>query len=93
MKRQFANILLALALLEALGMSIFWAAKGANTGWTKTQIEVVTIDEVTGLEARNWEDRFVPGIELLGAGWLSGIALAGVALFIRKTTDSTPHKD
>jgi len=83
-RRQIATFLLVLAILEALAAGAYWAATGANTGWTRNRVEVVTVDEITGLEARNWEDRFVPGIELLGVSLLGAAALVAVSLFIRK---------
>jgi len=86
-RRSLATLLLVVALAEGLGMTAFWALKGAHIGWTRTQVEVVTLDEVTGIEARVWEDRFVPGLELLGGSLLGAAAMAVVALMIRKTTN------
>lgn len=79
-----ASMLLGLTLFDALASLIFWTAKGANTGWTKTQVEVVKVDEVTGIEGRSWEKRFVPGFELLGTCWLGAGAMATIAILIRK---------
>jgi hypothetical protein len=85
MKRnQIATLLLVLALIDAAGALTFWLLKGANRGWTRTQVEVVSVDEVTGLEGRKWERRFVPGVDLLAASLLGAAATAVVALIIRK---------
>ena len=80
--RKTLRILAVVALLGALG---FWAAKGANTGWTKNRVEKKMVDEVTGIEAINYEERFVPGVEFLGGAVAGAGALAGLSfLFGRK---------
>ena len=79
-----ARTLLIVAFLEAAIVTAYWTAAGANTGWTKNRVEIVTMDDVTGLEGRTWENRFVPGVELFGASLLGGIALTTLAIFIRK---------
>lgn len=85
MKRfRTSTLLLALALFDALASAAFWTAKGANMGWTKTQVEVVTVDEVTGLERRTWQKRFVPGVEFLGVCWLGAGAVATIGWLLRK---------
>lgn len=76
--------LISLAFLEAAIVTAYWIGAGANTGWTKNRVEVISMDEVTGIEGRTWENRFVPGVELLGASLLSGTVLAALAIFIRK---------
>jgi hypothetical protein len=76
-----------LALLIAVGAIAFWAAKGANTGFTKNRVAKKTVDEVTGIEAITYEDRFVPGVEFLGGAMASAGALAGASfLFGKKRT-------
>lgn len=67
------------ALLVALGALGFWLALGANTGWTKNRIEKKTVDEVTGIEAITYEDKFVPGVEILGGAIAGAGALAGIS--------------
>ncbi len=63
--RTTLRVLAALLFIAALGL---WLAKGANRGWTKNQVPVKIVDEVTGIEGVRWEKRFVPGVEFLGAG-------------------------
>jgi hypothetical protein len=76
-----------LALVIALGAIAFWAALGANAGFTKNRVAKKTVDEVTGIEAITYEDRFVPGVEFLGGAIVGAGALAGVSfLFGRKRT-------
>jgi len=77
------RLLQIVALLVALGTISLWAAKGANRGWTKTQVPVKTVDEVTGLEGIQWKDEFVPGVDILGGALLGAGILAGASLLIR----------
>lgn len=75
-----------LAIVLALASVALWLAMGANTGWTKNRVQVRTLDPVTELEQVEWQDKFVPGLELLGGG----LAVAGVlfigSFFVRKQT-------
>jgi len=83
--------LLALAAIAALVTVTVWAALGAHTGWTKTRVEVLSVDEVTELQKREWQDKFLPGVDFLGAGLLTAIALAGASLFFRHRTPTKPN--
>ncbi len=83
-RRFVARTLLIVAFLEAVLVTAYWTAAGANTGWTKNRVEVILLDEVTGLDGRTWENRFVPGVELLAASLLSGVVLITLAITIRK---------
>jgi hypothetical protein len=78
MKRNLRVIALALMV----GAVAFWAASGANRGWTKTRVPKKIVDEVTGLEGVQWQDKFVPGVDFLGAALLGAGVLAGVSLFV-----------
>lgn len=81
--------ILAVTLLAAA--IAFWAATGANRGWTKTSVPVKTVDEVTGIEGINYERKFVPGLDFLGGAVLGAAVLAGVSfLFRTKTTSNNP---
>jgi hypothetical protein len=64
------------------GAVVFWAAAGANRGWTKTRIPIKTVDAVTGLEGIQWQEKFVPGVDFLGAPLLGAGFLAGVSFFV-----------
>jgi hypothetical protein len=77
------TVLQIVAMLVALGAIAFWAARGANRGWTKTQVQVKTLDEVTGLEGVTYRDRFTPGVDFLGGTLLGAGVLAGATLLIR----------
>ena len=70
--------------LAALGIALvsllLWLAFGANRGWTKTTIDRPQTDSVTGIEYPVREQRFVPGIDLLGLCWMVAALLLGVSL-------------
>jgi hypothetical protein len=86
------TIIQIVAFMVALGAVAFWATKGANRGWTKTQVQVKTVDEVTGLDAIKWKDEFLPGVDFLGVALLGAGILAGVSVLIRnkpKTKNET----
>lgn len=83
------TILRIAAVLVALGALAVWLGAGANRGWTKNRVPKKTVDEVTGIEAVTFENRFVPGVDFLGAAALGAGALAGGSfLFRKKTTQS-----
>ncbi|MGD0743877.1 MAG: hypothetical protein ABSA45_01870 [Verrucomicrobiota bacterium] len=78
MKRKLRII----AAVLVVGAIAFWAAAGANRGWTKTRVPKKIVDEVTGLEGIQWQDQFVPGVDFLGAAVLGAGVLAGVSFFV-----------
>ena len=67
------------AAILIVGSIAFWAAAGANRGWTKTRVPVKIVDETTGLEGIQWQDKFVPGVDFLGAAFLGAAFLAGIS--------------
>ena len=70
-----------LALFLLIGAVSWWAAAGKNPGWTKNQVEVMLIDEITGIEYPGKpEKRFVPGVDFLAGGAAASLALAGFSL-------------
>jgi hypothetical protein len=78
MKRTFRII----AAVLVVGAIAFWVAAGANRGWTKTRVPKKVVDEVTGLEGIQWQDKFIPGVDFLGAALLGAGFLAGVSFFV-----------
>ena len=78
MKQTFRMV----AAVLLVGSIVCWVAAGANRGWTKTRVPEKVTDEVTGLEGVQWQDKFVPGIDFLGAALLGAGVLAGVSFFV-----------
>ncbi len=71
------------AAVLMVGSIAFWAAAGANRGWTKTRVPTKVMDTVTGLEGIEWQDKFVPGVDFLAAALLGAGLLAGVSFLVR----------
>jgi len=82
------RVLRILALLVAVGGLGYWLAAGANMGWTKNRVENRTVDEVTGIEAVAFEDRFVPGVDFLGGAALGAGTLIGISFLFRNKQKS-----
>jgi len=62
-KLEMKRALKIIAALIAIVVVAFWAAKGANTAWTKNQISETKIDPVTELPYPVIKDKFVPGLD------------------------------
>jgi hypothetical protein len=77
-------ILRLVALAVALFSLVFWLFGGPNVGWTKTSVDRIEIDPVTGLEGHFPEKRFVPGVDFLGVSLLAAVLLAGSSWCCRK---------
>jgi len=75
--------LAVLAALLAVVTVTVWVTTGASRGFTKTSVAVEKTDEITGLTYREYERRFVAGVELLGLGLVLSAALFGVSRFCR----------
>ena len=72
-----------IAAILIVGAIAFWAATGANRGWTKTHIPKKIVDESTGLEGIQWQEKFVPGVDFLGAALLGAGVLTGLSFLSR----------
>ncbi len=77
--------LLSAALVIALGGSATWLTTGAHRGWSQTSVPTMQVDEVTGIATPVYEDRFVAGMDFLGAALLVAGALAISSFLIRKS--------
>jgi hypothetical protein len=86
-----------IAAILIVGTIAFWAATGANRGWTKTSVPKKIVDEVTGIEGVTYEKHFVPGVDFVGAALLGAGILAGISILFRtKPNDShneTKHEN
>jgi hypothetical protein len=83
------NVLRAVAAILTVAAAGMWLATGPNLGWTKTSVPVKRTDEVTGITVDDYQKRFVPGIDFLGAALLgSGILTGASFLFRNKQTQS-----
>src|SRR5258707_3849930 len=67
------------ALALALAAAVLWFFGGPNLGWTKTTVDRIEKDPVTGLEGRFPEKRFVPGVDFLAGGILAALLLGGAS--------------
>lgn len=59
---------------------MFWFFLDGSLGWTKTSVEVVTKDPITEIEAVRYEDRLVPGVEVLAIGIGGAVVLFAATL-------------
>ena len=76
---------LVLGFLVALAGLLAWWAGGARRGWTKTSVAVEKIDEITGITYRDYEKKFVPGLEFaVGGAAVGAILVSTGALLGRK---------
>jgi len=72
-----------LALVVLLATVIFWAVKGAHRGWSQDRVPVPQVDEITGIEYVTYEERFVPGVDMLAGGIGAALALFAISFFFR----------
>ena len=80
-----SSLRIAAAGLLVGGLAV-WLWGGGNRGWTKTSVMTTRIEPVTGLEERVWEQRFVPGVDLLGAAAVgAGLLFCLSFLRLKKT--------
>ena len=86
------KILRILAAMIVLAASVIWLVTGANRAWTKTEVQVKTLDEVTGIEGITYKKQFLPGVDFLGVAFGSAALLAGASFFFRKNTKQPNYK-
>jgi hypothetical protein len=85
MSKRLLRILAAMVALTAVAM---WLATGANRGWTKTSVPIQKTDEVTGITVDEYQRRFAPGIDFLGAALVGSAVLLGASFLFRKLEDT-----
>lgn len=71
------------AVVAAVTLTI-WASTGFHTGWTQTSIPVTGVDEITGIEFTTYEEGFVAGVDVLGAGLGAAFGISALSLGIHK---------
>lgn len=71
------------ALLVALVTLGVWLSTGAHRGWTKSNVTVIEVDAVTGLQNPVPQKKFIMGVELLGAGLAAAAVFAGSSFFFK----------
>lgn len=70
-------------IIPILGISV-WITQGPNLGWTKTQTEVQKVDDITGIEYSEYEDRITFGVELPVLSLGLGALLFGGSFLLKK---------
>ncbi|HUR46089.1 MAG TPA: hypothetical protein VMZ27_09465 [Candidatus Saccharimonadales bacterium] len=75
--------LLILAMVVALSAATIWLATGRNVGWTKTVVEIHTVEEVTGLDGITYRKGFYPGLDFMIGCLGFSLLLAGSSIFFR----------
>jgi hypothetical protein len=83
------KVLRALACLVLVTALAVWTATGANRGWTKTTVPVKKTDEVTGITVDDYQKRFVPGLDFLGAALVGAGILTGASFLFRHRQTQT----
>lgn len=73
-----------IAIVIALATLTVWVATGADRGFSKTSVAVERTDDVTGLTYRDYERRFVAGVDILGVGLGVSALLFGASRFCHK---------
>ncbi len=73
------GLLRVLAVLLMGGSALWWVQAGRNPGWTKDQVAVEKLDEITGIGYVEYEKRVVPGVDLLGVAWAAALVLGGAS--------------
>ena len=76
-------ILRLLAAVLLLGTIAWWIQTGRNPGWTKNRVAVEKKDEITEIVYTEYDERFVPGVELLAASGAAALLLAAIS-FVRR---------
>jgi len=92
MKFSLRTITRLLALFILSTCLSWWWFSGADVGWTKTYVTIPATDEITGIQYKVKQEKFVPGVDFVAAGiGLSfGIFAASFLLSPRKLKIQKP---
>jgi len=80
------RIVAAILFFATIG---FWAATGANRGWTKTSVPQKVSDPVTGIDGLSYRKKFVPGVDFLAVITAASLTLAGISFLFRTKSGQT----
>lgn len=81
-------LLRLLAVVAFLGPLGWWAATGAHRGWSMHRVPVTQIDEITEIEYTTYEERFVPGLDVLLIANITALLLTGASFLFRPSSKS-----
>lgn len=77
------KFLILLSVLIMSGTVAIWVYGGFHLGWTQNQIPVEMVDDVTGIEFREYQDGFRAGLDFLIGGAFLSTLLILFSLFFR----------
>ena len=78
-------LLRALAVLSAVAIIACWLSLGAHMGWSQTRVSAYKTDPITETTFTDYENRFLPGLDFLGAGLLGAAAIFALTLLIPRS--------
>lgn len=82
----FPRLLRIIGLTLIFGVIGYWGRAGAHTGFSQNKVPIQKVDEITGIVYTEFEDRFIPGIEVLAGGvGFGALLLIASFLFRRKS--------
>jgi hypothetical protein len=74
-------LLRVLAVFSAVAIIACWLSLGAHVGWSQTRVPVHKTDPVAETIA-DYENRFLPGLDFLGAGLLGAAAIFALTFLV-----------
>jgi hypothetical protein len=76
------SLIRVLAGLGAVAIIACWLSLGAHMGWSQTHVPVHKTDPVTETSFTDYENRFLPGLDFLGAGLLGAAAMLALTFLV-----------
>lgn len=87
-RRKILRIVLLLGTGFVFG---YWLSAGAHTGWSMNRVPIEQTDEITGLVFTSYEERYVPGIEVVGGTLALGALLFALTFLPFTKSNSSPN--
>ena len=81
---------ISLSWLRWIGVGLFavglviWLFGGAHMGWTQTEVTEFKIDEITGIEYPEIQDKLLPGVEFPVLGLVAMVGFVALEIVLRK---------